>query len=120
MRTQASPDLCAESKWLIAFNFNSHMLRLTKAVRRGRLRSRGQSISLKRRRSQNQSEHLDLAFVRVNSLPARVIVQRFQLRLRPRPPYEMRQQLRRTGAPDRVYQTLRLDLDRRNPIRRDR
>src|SRR6266540_1764515 len=28
MRTQASPDLCAESKWLIAFNFNSHRLRL--------------------------------------------------------------------------------------------
>ena len=24
MRTQASPDLCAESQWLIALNFNSH------------------------------------------------------------------------------------------------
>src|SRR5262245_60062795 len=32
----------------------------------------------------------------------------------------MWQQLRRTGAPDRVYQTLRIDLRRRNPIRRDR
>src|SRR6266540_2214138 len=31
MRTQASPDLCAESKWLIAFNFNSHRLQLIEA-----------------------------------------------------------------------------------------
>jgi hypothetical protein len=28
MRTQASPDLCAESKWLIAFNFKLHTLQL--------------------------------------------------------------------------------------------
>jgi hypothetical protein len=28
MRTQASPDLCAESKWLIAFNFDSHTLHI--------------------------------------------------------------------------------------------
>jgi hypothetical protein len=26
MRTQASPDLCAGFKWLIAFNFNLHTL----------------------------------------------------------------------------------------------
>jgi hypothetical protein len=30
MRTQASPDLCAESKWLIAFNFDSHTLHIQK------------------------------------------------------------------------------------------
>jgi hypothetical protein len=29
MRTQASPDLCAKSKWLIAFNFNSYRLQLS-------------------------------------------------------------------------------------------
>jgi hypothetical protein len=28
MRTQASPDLCAESKWLIAFDFNLHILHM--------------------------------------------------------------------------------------------
>src|SRR5262245_42498113 len=33
MRTQASPDLCAESKWLIAFNCNSHRLHLSKLNR---------------------------------------------------------------------------------------
>jgi len=33
MRTQASPDLCAESKWLIAFNFDSHRPHLSKSNR---------------------------------------------------------------------------------------
>src|SRR5215510_15433844 len=33
IRTQASPDLCAESKWLIAFNCNSHKLHLSKLNR---------------------------------------------------------------------------------------
>jgi hypothetical protein len=28
MRTQASPDLCAESKWLIGFNFNLQTLQV--------------------------------------------------------------------------------------------
>src|SRR5262245_44649394 len=85
-----------------------------------RSRERSYSIPLKRRRSQNQSEHLGLAFVRVNSLTRGVIVQRFQFGLRPGAPDEMREQLRRGGAPDRVYQSLRLDLRRRNPIRRNR